>query len=64
MTTHKENGVTVLQADEGYTLERRHDDFDMGATVYLGIDYSTGKARPDKKEYYTEKLKEEEAELQ
>lgn len=48
--------MKVIEADEGYTIIRKHDKFDMGKTVALGYDYSTGIKREDKEEYY-EQLK-------
>ena len=44
----------VIVADEGKTFIRKNDNFDMGKEVILGIDYSTGKEREDKEEYYDE----------
>lgn len=46
--------VVVLVAGEGMTIIRKHDNVDMGNSVYLGIDYSTGTPREDKIEYYAE----------
>ena len=48
----KENNI--ITASEGMTFVRIHDGFDMGDTIYLGIDYSTGVPREDKPEYYKE----------
>ena len=46
------NIMKVITADIGYTIVRKHDGFDMGDTVTLGYDYSTGVKREDKEEYY------------
>ena len=46
--------MITITAKEGMTFVRIHDGFDMGDTIYLGIDYSTGEPRVDKPEYYTE----------
>ena len=43
-----------LTADEGKTLIRIHDGYDMGNGIQLGIDTSTGVPREDKPEYYKE----------
>ena len=45
-----------LTADEGKTLIRIHDGYDMGIGIQLGIDMSTGEPREDKVEYYEEVL--------
>ena len=50
----KENNI--ITASEGMTFIRIHDGFDMGDTIYLGIDYSTGVPREDKPEYYREEI--------
>ena len=50
----KENNI--ITASEGMTFVRIHDGFDMGDTIYLGIDYSTGEPREDKPEYYKEEI--------
>ena len=45
---------TVIIADEGKTLRRKHDGFIIGELITLGNDYSTGVERKDKPEYYEE----------
>ena len=45
-----------ITAEIGYTFVRIHDGFEMGDTIYLGVDYSTGVPREDKPEYYREEL--------
>ena len=45
-----------ITASEGMTFVRIHDGFEMGDTIYLGVDYSTGEAREDKPEYYREEV--------
>lgn len=54
--TREINGqpYTVITADEGKILSRKHDGFAMGRQVILGIDYSTGEPREDRPEYYEE----------
>ena len=58
MTTRTEiiNGkeVTVITADEGKTFQRKWDNLEVGNEIYLGVDYSTGKALLDKAENYEE----------
>ena len=51
--TQENNKIT---AESGYTFVRIHDRFDMGDTIYLGVDYSTGEPREDKPEYYKEEI--------
>ena len=46
----------IIKASEGMTFVRIHDGFEMGDTIYLGVDYSTGVPREDKPEYYREVL--------
>ena len=46
----------IITASEGMTFVRIHDGFEMGDTIYLGVDYSTGEPREDKPEYYREEL--------
>ena len=41
-------------ASEGMTFVRLHDGFEMGETIYLGIDYSTGEPRIDRPDFYKE----------
>lgn len=43
-----------ITAQEGMTFIRIHDGFDMGDTIYLGVDYSTGEPRVDKPDFYQE----------
>ena len=45
-----------LTADEGKTFIRIHDGYDMGKSIQLGIDTSTGEHREDLPEYYREVL--------
>ena len=45
-----------ITAESGYTFVRIHDGFEIGDTIYLGVDYSTGEPREDKPEYYREEL--------
>lgn len=58
MTTETKNIAgadrTVITADEGKVFIRKHDKFQMGGEIVLGIDYSTGDPREDKPEYYEE----------
>ncbi len=49
-----------IEAKDGYTYVRIHDNFNMGDTIYLGYDYSTGVKRLDKEEYYKQIKKVEE----
>lgn len=46
--------MRIITAREGYIYRRLHDGFEMGKTIYLGIDHSTGEPREDKEEYYEE----------
>lgn len=46
-----------IEAKEGYVFMRIHDGFVMDSIIYLGVDYSTGEAREDKEEYYTQIIK-------
>ncbi len=68
MTQEKEiiDGIEydVLLADEGKDLIRIIDEFNFGDKIYLGVDWSTGKARQDKAEYYREDPKEESEEVE
>jgi len=41
-------------ASNGKTFMRIHDGFIMGEEIELGVDYSTGVPREDKREYYEE----------
>ena len=43
-----------ITANEGYVFKRIHDGLIFGEEIYLGIDYSTGVAREDLREYYFE----------
>lgn len=52
--------MSKIVASEGKVFRRKHDNFIMGETIYLGYDYSTGVKREDKEEYYTEIDKPEE----
>ena len=45
-----------LTADEGKTLIRIHDGYDMGVGIQLGVDTSTGEPREDLPEYYREEI--------
>ena len=46
--------MSKITAQQGKVFKRIHDGFTMGNEIYLGVDYSTGEARPDKSEYYEE----------
>lgn len=46
--------IVKITAEEGYVFSRKHDGMIFGNEIYLGIDYSTGEAREDKREYYEE----------
>lgn len=48
--------MNKITAKEGYVFRRIIDNMIFGNEIYLGIDYSTGEARPDKAEYYEEIL--------
>ena len=43
-----------ITSKEGKVFRRIHDGVIMGDTIILGYDFSTGKKREDKKEYYEE----------
>ena len=49
-----------IEAKKDYTFVRIHDDYNMGETIHLGYDYSTGVKRLDKEEYYKQVEKENE----
>ena len=53
----------IIKATEGNVFQRIEDDVVFGEEIHLGIDYSTGNARDDKKEYYIEILKPIEEEI-
>ena len=44
----------IITASEGMTFVRIHDGFEMGETIYLGIDFSTGEPREDQPDFYKE----------
>jgi len=46
--------MNKITAEEGMVFQRIHDSMMFGNEIYLGIDYSTGTAREDKREYYEE----------
>ena len=46
--------MNKITAKEGYVFSRKHDGMIFGNEIYLGIDYSTGEPREDKREYYEE----------
>ena len=46
--------MRIITAREGYVYRRIHDGSEMGKTIHLGIDHSTGEPREDKEEYYEE----------
>lgn len=46
--------MRIITARDGYVYRRLHDGFEMGETIHLGIDHSTGSPREDKEEYYEE----------
>lgn len=52
--------MRIITAREGYVYRRLHDGFEMGKTIHLGIDHSTGEPREDKEEYYEEIVDERE----
>jgi hypothetical protein len=43
-----------IKAKHNHIFKRKHDGFIMGNEIVLGVDYSTGKPRQDKPEYYEE----------
>lgn len=55
-TTEIINGeeTTVIHADQGKELVMIHNGMRLGGRRPLGVDYSTGKARQDRPEYYKE----------
>jgi len=46
----------IIKAANNRVFKRKHDGFIMSNEIVLGVDYSTGKARQDKPEYYEEVL--------
>ena len=46
--------MNKITAKEGNVFRRIHDGMIFGNEIYLGIDYSTGEPREDKREYYEE----------
>lgn len=46
--------IKKITAKEGYVFQRIHDGMIFGNEIYLGIDYSTGEPREDRREYYEE----------
>ena len=46
--------MNKLTAKQGKVFRRIIDGLIFGNEIYLGIDYSTGEAIPDKAEYYEE----------
>jgi hypothetical protein len=46
--------MTKITAKKGFIFKRKHDGFMFGSEVVLGVDYSTGRSRQDKAEYYEE----------
>ena len=46
--------MNKITAKEGYVYRRIHDGMIFSNEIYLGIDYSTGEPREDKREYYEE----------
>ena len=50
----KEVITPVLVADKWKVIQNKKDLFQYGKEIHLGVDYSTGKARQDKAEYYIE----------
>lgn len=46
--------MNKITAKEGKVFSRMIDGLIFGREIYLGVDYSTGEARPDKAEYYEE----------
>lgn len=43
-----------IVAKDGFVFQRIHDGVIFGNVIHLGVDFSTGVARQDKREYYTE----------
>jgi len=43
-----------ITAEKGMVFKRIHDGFVFGNIIVLGYDFSTGKRRIDKPEYYEE----------
>ena len=50
----KDHKIMKITAKEGKVFKRIIDGIIFGNEIYLGVDYSTGVARPDKVEYYIE----------
>ena len=46
--------MNKITAQQGKVFRRIIDGLMFGSEIYLGVDYSTGEARPDKAEYYEE----------
>ena len=46
--------MNKITAASGNVFRRIHDGMIFGNPIYLGIDYSTGEPREDKREYYEE----------
>ena len=46
--------MNKIIAQDGKVFRRKIDGLIFGNEIYLGMDYSTGKAREDKAEYYEE----------
>ena len=46
----------IITAGEGKIFRRKHDKLEMGESIYLGYDYSTGEKRLDLPEYYVRGL--------
>lgn len=46
--------MSKITAANGNVFKRIHDGFIFGNEIFLGIDYSTGEAREDLREYYEE----------
>ncbi len=44
--------IKKITAEKGKVFKRIHDGFIMSDEIYLGYDFSTGKKRQDKAEYY------------
>lgn len=52
--------IKTYKAKKGFVFKRNRDGFIVGDEISIGYDYSTGRKRKDKIEFYTEVLEEEE----
>lgn len=46
--------MSKITAKNGFIFKRKNDGIVFGNEIHLGVDYSTGTGREDKKEYYDE----------